>query len=273
MARVAVLPHPMKLRVTPLLSAFVALVLSSVVSAATPAPSPAQQERVEAAYVLALGRTPTAAELAQDAQTQTLSVPDLVARLARQLKADAALQRATRLKAFVDAYGRAPRAGELEATAADASTYTELMQRHVAALGAQPDAYRPVLDRAYQLVVRRGVYDEEVAYWKARDTLSFVLLVGCIEDWARRNQPGLMVTAGTPTVSVNSTYLTTLRLSPAIAEEARAVVGLARANTDYFRYGSSRTVIAAGAGDLVSGGRIHFVAAGSANLSPARTES
>ncbi len=261
----------MKLRLPLLLAC--ALVLSSVAFAATPLPPPAQPERIEAAYLLALGRAPSAAELAPATQTDKASVADLVARLEQQLRSDASLQRATRLKAFVDAFGRAPTPAELEATPADATTYTALMQRHVAALASQPDAYRDVLDRAYQLVIHRGVYDEEVAYWKNHDTLSFALLVGCIEDWARRNQPGLMVTAGTPTVSVNSTYLTTRRLSPAVAEEARAVVDLPRADTDYFRYGSSRTVIAAGAAGLVSGGRIHFLAVGSVNLSAARAES
>ncbi len=260
----------MKFRFPPLL--MVALALSSA-TAATPPLAPAQQERIEASYLLALGRAPSAAELEQGFKDEKFTVSDFVARLGQQLKADAALQRATRVKAFVDAYGRAPTAAELDSTAKDAVTYTELMHRHVAALAAQPDDSKQVLDRAYQLVVRRGVYDEEIAYWKAHETLSYVLLVGCIEDWARRNQPGLMVTAGTPTVSVNSTYLTTRRVSPVIAEEARATVGLPRANNDYFRYGSSRTVIAAGADDLVSGGRIHFVAAGSENLSPARSGS
>jgi hypothetical protein len=142
------------------------------------------------------------------------------------------------------------------------------MEQHLHWLSQRPDDYRQVLDRAYQLVVRRGLYDEEVAYWKPRGTLPFLLLVACIEDWARRNQPGLMLTAGVPTVSVNSLYLATVRLSPEVAEEARAAAGLSTATTSDFVYASNRTVIASGADSLVAGGRIHFVAAGAPDLVP-----
>lgn len=238
------------------------------------AEAPAPSERIAASYLLALGRLPSAAEIEPWRNEEKILIRDLVARLQQQLQKNPDLQQATRVKAFEDAFGRAPRAGEIDvAGGADTRTYTEWMNRHIQQLAAHADDYREVLDRAYRLVVRRGVYEEEVAYWKARETLSYALLVGCIEDWARRNQPGLMVTAGTATVSINSNYLTTVRLPPAIAEEARAVVGLPTADTDYFRYGSSRTVIAAGAGDVVSGGRIHFVAAGADNLLPDRAGS
>jgi hypothetical protein len=194
-----------------------------------------------------------------------------VARQRQQLQNDAAAQRAVIVKAFEDAFGRAPDAAESAVAAAAPDrdgTYVALMRQHVRSLAAHPDEYRQVLDRAYRRVIRRGVYDEEVAYWEKHDTLPFALLAGCIDNWARRNQPGLMVTAGTPTLSVHSDCLATVRLSRAIAEEARGAAGLATANTDYFSYASNRTVIAAGAGDLVSNGRIHFAAAGAPDLVP-----
>jgi hypothetical protein len=77
-----------------------------------------------------------------------------------------------------------------------------------------------------------------------------------MEDWARRNQPGLMVTSGTPTISINCDYLATVRLSPKVAAEAREGAGLPPAGD------GGTHVIAAGAGAIVSGGRIHFAMAG-----------
>ena len=68
-------------------------------------------------------------------------------------------------------------------------------------------------------------HPEEIEYWKNHDTLSFVLLVGCVEDWARRNQPGLMVTAGTPTLIVQSHRFATRPPRPAFGE-GEAGIGL-----------------------------------------------
>lgn len=252
-----------------LFAAFI-LALVSLPSVAHASP---QTERTAAAYLIALGRAPSASELDRWSNQEKLTVGKLVAQLAQNLSQDAAQQHAVRAKAFKDAYGRTPSDTELAASAkSGATTYSALMQHHLDQLAQNRDAYEDVLDRAYQLVVQRGVYPEEIAYWKKHDTLSFALLVGCVEDWARRNQPGLMVTAGTPTVSINSGFLTTVRVSRPIAEEARAAIGLPGANTDYYSYGSSRTVIASGAGNLVAGGPIHFVASGADNLVPTRAK-
>jgi hypothetical protein len=219
-----------------------------------------QQDRVAASFILALGRIPTSAELAQWSQG-TGSVADLVAKHQQQLKADAAARKAVVAKSFQDAFGRAATDAELGAASSDQSMYTELMKRHIATLAKNADEYAKVLDRAYQLVIRRSVYIEEIDYWKKRDALSFALLVGAVEDWARRNQPGLMVTAGNPTISVNSEFLATVRLSPALADEARQAVGLPAAKAK-----SGYNIVAAGADKILSSGGIHFAATGGENL-------
>jgi hypothetical protein len=127
-----------------------------------------------------------------------------------------------------------------------------------------------VLERVYRLVARRGVYREEIDYWKQHGPLSYAMLVGCVEDWARRNQPGLMITVGTPTISINSNYLVTVRLTPALAEEARAAVGMESLKGHYVEAdyvgGTGRNIVAPGAEKIVSSGKIHFVAAGGGNL-------
>jgi hypothetical protein len=248
----------MKLHLTSLLFP-AALALSFATAAAQPT---GQIERIGASFMLAFGRSPSAAEVGHWAGQGEFSVSALVARHRQQLQGDAAMARATAVRAFQDAFGRAPGAEESASWSGDAITYTELVRRHLQWLAAHPADYAQVLGRAYQQVIRRDVYAEETDYWKTQDTLSYTLLVGCIEDWARRNQPGLMVTSGTATISVNSSFLSTLRLSPAVAAEARAAAGMVPVSEAERVANPGRNVIAAGADKVFSSGHIHFVAAG-----------
>jgi hypothetical protein len=244
----------------------VSLLVASVVASSLWAQPSVAEERVAAAFLVALGRKPTAAETAEwAAKAEKATVGELVAEQAAELQRDPAKGQEVARKAYVDAFG-----AEASQPVATGGTYVELMKGHLARLQQDGGEFRAVLDRAYRRVVRRSVYDEEVAYWNEFGVMPYVLVVGAVDDWGRRNQPGLMVTAGTPTVSVNSVYLATARLSRKVAEEARAAVGLAGANTDYFHYGSSRTVIAPGAENLVAGGRIHFLVAGAAGVAAAQ---
>ena len=200
----------MKIPLTPL----VLLVTLATIPSASRAEAPVQSERIAASFVLTLGRAPTAAEIASAEKVGICFGQRLVAHQRQRLESDPALKQATAIKAWRDAFGREPSLAELSGTPSGKQTYTEQVKSHIKYLAEHPEEYERVMERAYRLVIRRGVYAEEIAYWKKRDTLSYVLLVGCVEDWGRRNAPGLMVTAGTPTVSVNSIYLTTIRLSP-----------------------------------------------------------
>ena len=237
----------MKLRVIPLF-----LVAALAFTLAQAAPDTAQTERAAAAAILSFGRLPTTMEASGGG-----SVAELIAAHRQQLATDAALKRAVVMKALADAFGRAPTTAEVTADSAGTATYTELMQQHVQWLAAHPDEYTKVLNRVYQLVIRRDVYPEEIEYWKKKDVQSFAVLVGCVDNWGRRNQPGLMVTAGPAAVSVNCVFLTTVRVSPAVAAEARAAAGLpAVADTS-----AGTNLLAAGADKIISDGRIHFAAA------------
>jgi hypothetical protein len=245
------------------------IVLSAAAPAAALAQSAAQEERVAASFVLALGRTPTAAETDQWVKQEPMSLADLMARHLQQLQGDPAAARAVTARAGWDTLGRAPGEGD-PVGASDVGTYTDLMQRSLRWLADHPSEYEQVLNRAYRLVLQRDVYSIETDYWKRQPVLSFALLAGCIDDWARRNQPGLMATAGVASVSVNSAYLATIRLSPAIAAEARMAAGLLPAGGVPDASALGRNVVAPGAGEVASVGGIHFAAAGSARLSPTR---
>ena len=226
------------------------------------------EERVAASFVLALGRTPTAAEVEQWAKDGPRAVADLFSRHRERLRNDSAAARAVAMKASQDAFGIAAVEEGLTSVSAG-ELYAEIVQRHIQRLDGNPAEYERVVNRAYRLHLQRDAYAVELEYWKARPTTSFVLLAACVENWARRNQPGLMATAGVPAVSVNSPYLAAVRLSPGVAAEARAAAGLPPPGDAALAAALGRHVVAPGADTLASVGGIHFAAAGAADLVPA----
>ena len=223
------------------------------------AQSTEQAERVAASFVLALGRVPTAAEAEQWGKPGRLSLAELVARLT---PSEAGARRALAARSFVDAFGLPPAGDEPALSAGGEGNYTAGMKQHIQWLAEHPGDYALVIDRAYQAVMQRRAYAEELEYWKAQPTLSFVLLNACIENWARRNAPGLMATSGVATASVNSRWLSAVRLSPALAAEARVVAGSPPGGNADQAAAVGRNLIAAGGGAVVSAGGINFVAAG-----------
>ena len=234
------------------------------------AQSPEQQERIQASFVLSLGRPPTATELATWLAPGEIPLSALVTRQREQLHNNADLRRTTLVKACVDAFGREPTESEINSWTSNAGTYTEHMKRHLAWLASHPVEYEQVIERAYQRTMSRSAYPGEYAYWKQRATLSYALLVGCIEEWGRRNSPGLMETTGTASVSINSRFLTAIMLSPAVAAEARETFGLPAEGEAALAIAAGRNLIAAGGADIVTNGHMHLVVAGSPNLLPAR---
>jgi hypothetical protein len=247
----------MKIRLAPL--------LGLAVLAVTPAPlrgQPAEAaERLAAACALALGRLPTAEEMRPAAEAATAPVAGLLAQHRARLRTDAAARRAMLVRAAEDALGRAPSESELAGWTHDDRLYFEWVEQHRQWLAEHADAYQQVLARAYARVLQRAPYPVEFDYWKKYHALPFVLLVGCVENWARRNAPGLMATTGTPTIAVTSDLLATLRLSPAAADEVRTAIGLAATDAAP-RTAAGRHVIAPGAEEIVSVGHVHFVVVG-----------
>jgi hypothetical protein len=229
------------------------------------AQSPVQEERIAASFVLALGRAPTPDEIQRWVTKDSIPLADYVVRHRQQLRDDRAAERAVIVKASQDALGRAPT--EAEATSlSGAGTYADLMSRHLQWLAGHPAEYEQVMHRAYRLLFRRDAYSVEVAYWAGQPVLSFAMLVACVEDWARRNRPGLMATTGVASASLNSPYLATVRLSPGVAAEARAAAGLVQEGDPAQAFALGRTLVAPGAARVASVGGITFVAAGGPRL-------
>jgi len=243
--------------------AFLGAVLGSAFPSFAKASGVEDQERLAVAHLLAFGRLPAADEIEMAPRSGGLTVAALLDQHRQRLQADAAAREITVRKAWVDTFGRPPTAAErATAEAVRDLTYAGLMQAHWPRLADDPDEYARILDRVYRTVVQRGVYPEEIDYWRQQTPLPFVVLAGCVENWARRNQPGLMVTTGTPTVSVNSDLLVTLRLSPTVAAEARAAAGL-QAASEILPEGR---LVAVGSGKIATTGHMHLAIAGGERL-------
>lgn len=218
---------------------------------AADADASAVSERAALAGLLTFGRP---------VPTPTGSAGPLAAQLA-QLRTELAGNREARERAagaaWRDAFGREPTAAEWSVEIATPPfSYIERMQRHLTRLRAAPLEYREVIRRAYRLVVHRDAYAEEFEYWHPHGVLSFVVLVACIEDWARRNQPGLMVTAGRPTVPARSRFVTIVPVTPALATEVRAAFPTGEATADASR------VLALGADRVATPGGMHVALVG-----------
>ena len=248
----------MKLRL-PSLFALFCLTLSCVY-----AQGARQQERVAASFILAQGRSATAAELQEWQQLGELSVSELLARHRQTISKDATTRAQVQEKAARDAYGD-PKAAQTAVAGAEV-LYAGQLTANVNALSRDAAAYERVMERAYRDVLQRAPFPEELTYWKEQGAVSYVMMIACIENWARRNAPGLMVTVGEPSTAHNSDHLATVRLSPAVADEARAAIGLPTQGERSVQFARNRNVIAPGAERIAAVGGTHFVAAGAEKL-------
>lgn len=213
------------------------------------------EERVCAAWILGAGRLPSAAELSGARGDAPLA--EHLAAVEVHLRNDAGAARITATLAWTDAFGTDPAEAELRALPARA--YHLHLRSHLERLGAEPDLYRTVIDRAYRAAVGRAAHDVEFAYWEKRPALPYALLVGCIDHWARRNAPGLMTTTGAPTISITCDRILALRCSPSVAQEARALLDLKLTPR---AAALGQHVIAPGGATILSAGGIHMVVTG-----------
>lgn len=196
---------------------FLALVLQTAATTAS-ADSDTNKERSLLAQLLVFGRA------GETVEASPAPLAEQIAQRRAALANDPTKREQTARAAWRDAFGREPSAAEWSAELALPHTYTERMGQHLARLRAEPPENRATIQRAYRLVVHRDAYSEEFDYWRTHGVRSFVVLVACIEDWARRNQPGLMVTAGTPTIPASSRFVTIVPVPPALAVEVRATL-------------------------------------------------
>ncbi len=222
--------------------------------------APDAADRGEAACWLSLGRSTTESERLAANTPAGATMGVLLEQHRVQLRGDEAGRRGVATRACWDAWGRAPAAHELE-SATGGLLYAERLGELVAGLAGSPREYHAVLERAYRAALGRAPFPEELAYWDERRPLAYTMVVGCLENWARRNAPGLTVTSGVPAIGVNGEQLATLRLTPALADEVRRALAWP---TDELSRARGANVLVPGGEGVVSVGGVHFLALGRA---------
>ncbi len=220
------------------------------------AADPLAAQRMEAAGLLVFGRVTPAASAA-DAAAATGTFADALTWQRQRLQEDRAQLTEVSRRAVADALG-----SEATPDAAAQGDYVTQVQTHLRRLEGSADEYRQVIERAYRTTLNRVPYAEEFEYWATRPVTTFALMAACIDNWARRNQPGLMVTEGIPSVAVSSEWLEVVRVSPVLAVEIAPVLARPDGEPRAVAIAAGRTVLAPGADGVSSIAGVPFVAAG-----------
>jgi len=227
-----------------------------------------RRERIQSSYMLALGRAPSESEITYwQGRADAKTISDFVANHKTYIGQDAGTRRAVIIKAYNDALGRNPTAAEIDYWSKYNQTYVELMKAHVQWLAGNPAEYEKVISRSYQFELGRQPAAAEIAYWKTQGVLSYLILVGCHEDWKRRNNNNGSApkTSGASTIASGSSLVIQVPISATVAQEAHVLSGLLSTNGGNVIAAGGGNVIAAGGGNVIAAGGGNVIAAGGGN--------
>lgn len=230
-------------------------------SAAGFAQSQQKLDRIKAAYMLAYGREPVSGEITFYVNQQDQTIGQYLNLLSDYASRDKSFKRSLISKSYVDAIGRKPNEGEINYWMNGSDLYYNLVKNHVAWLQNNPAEYEKVIRRSYQAVLNRQPSTGEINYWKGQGTLSYIVLVGCHEEFKRRMGSGNSTNANISGTSSGS--LTVIPLSSNVATEAKSASGIQIGGNVIAAGGGN--VIAAGGGNVIAAGGGNVVAAGGGN--------
>ncbi len=230
----------------------IAMVIMTMVTA-TAQSQDVKTERITVAYMIAMGRKPSSAELNYWKGQGNLTVEQLVENHRQYLAGDKASKRTMIIKAFKNAYGRNPTESEINTNMNQNMTYVQWMNNHLAWLKKSSSDYVNVIKNSYKTVFGREPNAAEINFWKSQPVMSHMILAACHEDWKRKNG-NTAKTNGSNTIGSSSSYLELAFVGSQVAKEASSLIGPAGGN-----------VIAPGGGNVVSAGGANVVAAGGGN--------
>lgn len=227
-----------------------------------------KRERIQASYMLAFGRAPQESEITYwQGRNDANTIEQMVNLHKDYFKSNRAANNEVIAKAYLDALGRNPIQSELDYWAKGSNSYVELMKNHISWLSGNPAEYEKVIKRSYSFVLGRQPDAGEISYWRGQGVFSYVLLVGCHEDWKRRNNnnSGAKKTSGASQIPASPTYVALVPVSAQVATEARSFAGLVAAGAGNLVAAGGGNLVAAGGGNLVAAGGGNLVAAGAGN--------
>ena len=122
-----------------------------------------------------------------------------------------------------------PRRRSLTWTAGN-NNYTQLMNSHVQWLRGNSGEYENVIRRSYAAALSRQPSAGELAYWKKQGIFSYVVLLGCHEDWKARSGAAAQKISGSTLCSTTCAEIVSVVLSASVAQEASLQLGLLSTN-------------------------------------------
>lgn len=211
-----------------------------------------KKEKIQASYMLAFGRQPDNGELNYWLSQPDKSVSQHLQNHRQYASSERSFKKSLIIKSYKDALGRTPSENEIKYWIDGTDLYIDLAQKHVQYLSTASAEYEAVIKRSYQFVLNRQPSSAEISYWKSQGTFSYMILVGCHEQWKKANGQA-QKTSGSNTIAP-SPSLVVIPVSNKIANETKAAINM-----------NSGNVIAAGSGNVVAAGSGNVVAAGGLN--------
>ena len=181
-----------------------------------------KKERVQASYMIVIGKPPIPGELDHWTKQADLSISQLVDYHKQYIPQDMTFHRNLIIKSYVDALGRRPSEDEIKYWATGVDTYTDLMKKHITWLTGNPAEYEKTLIRSYKHILKRVPFGDELTWWKQQGVYSYVALCGCHSDWLGRSMKGVKNTIS----SLASSFMQIVPLGSKVAGEVKSFMGI-----------------------------------------------
>jgi hypothetical protein len=220
-------------------------------------------ERINASYLIAFGRKPVDGELNYWKGQGNLSVATLVDLHKKYISGDINSQYSVVTKAFIDATSLPPGEDDIKRYIGiykNNLTYTEVMNRLMTNLNANPSSYDKVIRASYNTVFNRDPYEGEWKHWRAQPRCSYGMLKALHETWKKQNGN----TTNTSNV-INPSFATRFTAVAVSAEVAREAAKVISPNGGQMVAAGGGNMVAAGGGNMVAAGGGNMVAAGGGN--------
>lgn len=236
-----------------LLQLFMAACLSTafMVSASAQSADEIKRQTISTSYLLSFGKLPSQAEtnywMGQNLSGDVLK--NLVENHRNYLQGNPSLKKDMIRRSFKNVYGRTPSESEVNQNMSQNYNYSDWIKNHMAWLRKSGTDYENVIKFAYQNVMGRQSYANEVSYWKNNGATAYYLLAACVDNCKRTSGSGACAKN-----VVGNGLLDQIKVADVVAKQTASLIGQAGGN-----------VISAGGGNVVSAGGGNVVSAAGGN--------
>lgn len=232
-----------------LLLLFLSLAVGTVMAQST--------ERIQASYLVALGRVPNSGEIAYWRGQGNLSVQQLIDRHKKYIGEDRGTRESIIRKSYVDVLGYNPSPDEVKYHSQFNRTYAQMVNEHIEYAKRYGHIHDNIIKNSYQLAFRRQPNDGELRYWKQFGVISYSYLVSMHEEYKKANNyPSNRVLPMNSSVSFAP-------VSASVLSETRFAFGEL---VGHMVAAGGGNMVAAGGGNMVAAGGGNMVAAGGGNM-------